>query len=60
MKLPVKLILNLLSENLLRLRKFELIGLALIFSFFLFFSGLNEFRSDEINPDSLQNYHIHN
>jgi len=33
----------------------ELFGLALIFSFFLFFSGLNEFRSDEINPDSLQN-----
>ena len=42
MKLPVKLILNLLSENLLRLRKFELIGIELIFSFFLFFSGLKE------------------
>ena len=55
MKLPVKLILNLLSENLLRLRKFELIGIELIFSFFLFFVGLKEFRSDEIKPDSLQN-----
>ena len=55
MKLPVKLILNLLSENLLRLRKFELIGIELIFSFFLFFAGLKEFSSDEIKPDSLQN-----
>ena len=55
MKLPVKLILNLLSENLLRLRKFELIGIELIFSFFLFFAGLKELRSDEIKPDSLQN-----
>ena len=54
MKLLEKLILNLLSENLLRLRKFELIGLALIFYFFIFFSGLKELRSDEINPDSLQ------
>ena len=37
MKLPEKFILNLLFENLLRLRKFELIGIELIFSFFLFF-----------------------